>query len=99
MLAETVILRSVPGDREPAAALRNVTADIGLASDEIHAYFITTVYDCRARITISWIFHEVVFPSADDKISARAVVYAPEIRQCWAIKRSANYMCCISQSK
>lgn len=71
MLAETVILRPVPGDREPVAALRNVTADIGLPSDEIHAYFITTVYDCGAHISISWIFYEVVFPSADDKISAR----------------------------
>lgn len=33
--------------------LRYVTADIGLPSDEIHAYFITTVYDYEARISRS----------------------------------------------
>ena len=75
MLAETVILRLVPGDRESVVALRNVTADIGLPSDEIHAYFITTVYDCEAHISINWIFYEVVFPSADDKISTQEQLF------------------------
>lgn len=77
MLAETVILRPVPGDREPAVALRNVTADIGLPSGEIHAYFITTVYDCAARISISWIFYEVVFPSAAMIKSRRDQLFTP----------------------
>lgn len=89
MLAETVILRPVPGDREPGrCATKRHGRYIGLPSNEIHAYFIT-VYDCEARISISWIFYEVVFPSVDDKISARAVVYASsEIRLCGTIKRS-----------
>jgi len=87
MLAESVILRLVPSDREPIAALQNVTADIGLLSDEIHAYFITTIYDCEARISISWIFYEVVF-LIDDKISTRTIIYisisgrSSEIRLC-----------------
>lgn len=106
MLAETVILRPVPGDRESAVALLNVTADIGLPSGEIHACFITAVYDCEARISISWIFYEVIFPLADNEISARSVVYtstpgrSSEIGLRWTLKRSVNCeIRCIPQFK
>lgn len=51
MLAETVILRPVPGDCESVVSLRNITADIEIPSNEIHAYFITTVREYEFRVS------------------------------------------------